>query len=209
VFSLSVLCRAFFKPRAFVLWYMTLEATKCVELFGRFLPMCFVIYIYLIFCVLCLNSLSPCHTEAVYLLPRPRFDNASVRVRLWRRTGTRTGFALSTPVSPVTIIPPLIHTHSFIYQRRCIMLFSQYFSFPCQYHSTIAPYSFIHLPPTLYNVFLPVLQVPLSLSFHHCSILIHLPPTLYNVFLPVLQFPLSVSFHHCSILIHSSTTDAV
>ena len=30
--------------------------------------------------------------------------------------------------------------------------------FPCQYHSTIAPYSSIHLPPTLYNVFLPVLQ---------------------------------------------------
>ena len=53
------------------------------------------------------------------------------------------------------------------------MFFSQYFSFPCQYHSTIAPYSFIHLPPTLYNVFLPVLQFPLSVSFHHCSILIH------------------------------------
>ena len=35
---------------------------------------------------------------------------------------------------------------------------SQYFSFPCQYHSTIAPYSFIHLPPTLYNVSLPLLQ---------------------------------------------------
>ena len=30
--------------------------------------------------------------------------------------------------------------------------------FPCQYHSTIAPHSFIHLPPTLYNVFLLVLQ---------------------------------------------------
>ena len=30
---------------------------------------------------------------------------------------------------------------------------------PCQNHSTIAPYSFIHLPPTLYNVFLPVLQL--------------------------------------------------
>jgi hypothetical protein len=30
--------------------------------------------------------------------------------------------------------------------------------FPCQYHSTIAPYSFIHQPHTLYNVFLPVLQ---------------------------------------------------
>jgi len=27
----------------------------------------------------------------------------------------------------------------------------------CQYHSTIAPYSFIHSPPTLYNVTLPVL----------------------------------------------------
>jgi len=151
------------------------------------------------------------------------------------------------------------------------MFFSQYFSFPCQYHSAIAPYSFIHLPPTLYNVFLPVLQFPLSVSFHHSSILIHpstthaicfspstsvfpcqhystiapysfihLPPTLYNVFFPALQFspvsiippllhthpfnyhprctmffsqyfsfPLSVSFHHCSILIHSSTTHAI
>ena len=35
---------------------------------------------------------------------------------------------------------------------------SQSLSFPCQYHSTIAPYSFIHLPLTLYNVFLLVLQ---------------------------------------------------
>jgi hypothetical protein len=47
---------------------------------------------------------------------------------------------------------------------------SQYFSFPCQYHSTNAAYSFIHLPPTLYNVSLPVLQFPLSVSFHQCSI---------------------------------------
>jgi hypothetical protein len=39
----------------------------------------------------------------------------------------------------------------------------------CQCHSTNAPYSFIHLPPTLYNVFLPVLQFPLSVSFHQCS----------------------------------------
>jgi len=51
------------------------------------------------------------------------------------------------------------------------MFFSQNFSFPCQYHSTIAPYSSIHLPPTLYHVFLPALQFPLSVSFHHCSIL--------------------------------------
>ena len=52
------------------------------------------------------------------------------------------------------------------------MFFSKYFSFPCQYHSTITPYPFIHLPPTLYNVFLPILQFPLSVSFHHHSLLI-------------------------------------
>ena len=91
-----------------------------------------------------------------------------------------TGFSPSTSVSPVSTIPPTLHTHSLIYHQRCIMFFSQYFSFPCQYHFTNAPYTFIDLPPTL-----------------------------YNVFLPVLQFPPSVSFHQCSILIHSSTTDAV
>jgi hypothetical protein len=51
-------------------------------------------------------------------------------------------YNVSVPVlqfSPVSIIPPMLHTHSFIYHRRCIMFFSQYFSFPCQYHSTIAP----------------------------------------------------------------------
>ena len=42
--------------------------------------------------------------------------------------------------------------------------------FPCQYHSTIAPYPFIHLPPTLYNVFLLLLQSPPVSTFHHCSV---------------------------------------
>ena len=82
--------------------------------------------------------------------------------------------------------------------------------FPCQYHSTNAAYPFIHVPPTLYNVFLPVLQF--SPVYHSTSApypYIHLPPTLYNVFLPVLQFSLSVSFHQCSIPIHSPTTHAV
>jgi hypothetical protein len=51
--------------------------------------------------------------------------------------------------------------------------------FPCHYHSTNAPYSFIHLPPTLYNVSLPVLQ------FSPVSII---PPMLHT---------------------HSPTTDAV
>ena len=89
------------------------------------------------------------------------------------QTGVGVGFYPSTSVSPVSIIPPFLYTHSFIYHPHYKIFFSQYFSFPCQYHSTIAPYSFIHLPPRLYNVFLPVLQFPLSVSFHHCSTLIH------------------------------------
>ena len=93
------------------------------------------------------------------------------------KSGTWTGLSASIRFSPVSIIPPLLHTHLSIYHPRCIMFFSQYFSFPCQYHSTIAPYSFTHLPPTLYNVFLPVLQFPLSVPFHDCSILIHSPTT--------------------------------
>ena len=76
-----------------------------------------------------------------------------------------------------------IATSSFVLQGRACGIcdgeygiaigFGIYWCLPCQYHSTIAPYSFIHLPPTLYNIFLPVLQFPLSVSFHHYSILIH------------------------------------
>ena len=68
--------------------------------------------------------------------------------------------------SPVSIIPPLLPFHPSTYHPCCIMFFSLYFSFPCQYHSTIAPCSFIHLPPTLYNVsftllhFSPVSIIP-------------------------------------------------
>jgi hypothetical protein len=102
---------------------------------------------------------------------RPYFDQVS----LWQDCLQVLQF------SPVSIIPPMLHTHSYTYNQRCIMFLSKYFSFPCQYHSTNAPYSFIHLPPTLYNVSLPVLQFPLSVSFHQCSTLIHLPPTLYNI----------------------------
>ena len=49
------------------------------------------------------------------------------------------GFLPAFQFSPVSIIPPLLHAHPSIYHPRCIMFFSQYFSFPCQYHSTIAP----------------------------------------------------------------------
>ena len=90
-----------------------------------------------------------------------------------RKSGTDRGFSPNNSVSPVSIITSILHNYSLIYHRRCIMFFSHYVSFPYQYHSTNAPYSFIHLPPTLYNVFLPALQFPLSVSFHQCSILIH------------------------------------
>jgi len=76
-------------------------------------------------------------------------------------------------ISPVSFIRPMLHTHSFTHNRSCTMFFSQYFSFPCQYHSTNAPYSFIHLPSTLYNVFLPVLQffpvriLSITIQNHH------------------------------------------
>jgi hypothetical protein len=72
-------------------------------------------------------------------------------------------------------------------------VFPQYFRFPCQYHSTNAPHSFIHLPPTLYNVSLQYFSFPCQ--YHSTNApysFTHLPPTLYNVSLPVLQFPLSI-----------------
>ena len=53
------------------------------------------------------------------------------------------GFFLQMVVPPVSIIQTMFHTHEFIYHPRCILFLSQYFSFP------------------------------LSVSFHHCSILIH------------------------------------
>ena len=97
------------------------------------------------------------------------------------QSGAGKSYPSSTSVSPVSTIPPLLHTHPSIYHPRCIMFFSQHFSFPCQYHSTIAPYPSIHLPPTLYNVSLPVLQFTLSVPFRHCSILIH-PSTTHAIY---------------------------
>jgi len=62
---------------------------------------------------------------------RSKIDPTSVNVGFGEEFGTGTGFTQSSP------------------------------AFPCQYHSTNAPYSFIHLPSTLYNIFLPALQFPL------------------------------------------------
>jgi len=104
-----------------------------------------------------------------------------------------------------------ILNHSSIYHQWCITFFSEYFSFPCQYHSTNAQYSFIHLPPNLHNVFSASpsgSSVSIILPMLHTHSFIY-PQTLHKVFLPLLQFPLSVSFHQCSILIHSSTIHGV
>ena len=104
----------------------------------------------------------------------------------------------------------MLHTHSFIYHRRYMMFFSKYFSFPCQYHSTNAPYTFIHLPSTLYDVFLPVLQVsPVSIippMLHTHSVIYHRCCIMF--YSKYFSFPLSVSFHQRSILIQSSITEA-
>jgi hypothetical protein len=74
--------------------------------------------------------------------------------------------------------------------------------FTCQYHSTNAPYPFIHLPPTLYNVFVPVLQFsPVSIIppiFHTHSYIYH--QRCIMLLSQYFSFPLSVSFHQCSIL---------
>ena len=78
-------------------------------------------------------------------------------------------------------------------------------------HSSFIELSSHPLPPTMYNVFLPVLQfspvstIPPLLNTH---------PSIYHprcimFFSQHFSFPLSVSFHHCSILIHPSTTHTV
>ena len=56
------------------------------------------------------------------------------------QSGTVTGSSPSTSVSPVSTIPPMLHTHSFTYHPRYVIFLSQDFSFP------------------------------LSVSFHQCSI---------------------------------------
>jgi len=94
--------------------------------------------------------------------------------------------------SPVSIISPLLHTHSYIYHPRCIMFFIPVLQFsPFSIIPPFSPYPFIHLPPTLYFFSLSTSVFPYQ---YHSTIapysFIHLPPTLNNFFLPVLQFSL-------------------
>ena len=79
---------------------------------------------------------------------KPGFNLRPIRVTLV--VDNVSLWQVSLPVfqfSPVSIIPPMFHTHSFTYHPHYIMFLSQYFSFP------------------------------LSVTFHQCSIPIHSPTT--------------------------------
>ena len=84
-------------------------------------------------------------------------------------------------------------------------------AFPCQYHSIKAQNQFTHLPPTLYNVSLPVLQFsPVSTippMLHTHSFTYH--PRYIMFLTQYFSFSLSVPFHQCSIPIHSPTTHTI
>jgi hypothetical protein len=52
---------------------------------------------------------------------RPGFDPRSVIARFYvNKTAVGKVFLPALQFSPVNIIPPMLHTHSFIYHRRCI-----------------------------------------------------------------------------------------
>jgi hypothetical protein len=63
---------------------------------------------------------------------------------------TDTGIPLSTTILgfPLSASFRHVHTHSLIYHRRCILFFSQYFSFTVSVSFCHAPYSFIHSSTT-------------------------------------------------------------
>jgi hypothetical protein len=58
--------------------------------------------------------------------------------------GTGTRYYPTASLSSFSIIPPLLHTHAFIYHTRCIMLLFQYSSFLLQYLSANALYSYLY-----------------------------------------------------------------
>ena len=171
------------------------------------------------------STISIYHPRCMFLSRHSRlplsvsFHHSTISIHL---QATLYVFTPALQSSPVSIIKTLLHTQSFIYHPCCKMFFSQYLRLPRQYHSTIALYTFIHLPPKVYcfspgiplfpfqyhstiapypfiyhpnciMIFSKYFNFHLSVSFDHCSISIHLPTTQYNVFLPALQFsPVSI-----------------
>ena len=93
--------------------------------------------------------------------------------------------------SPVSTIPPMLHTHSFIHHPRYIMFLSQYL-LQISPVSTIPP--LLHTHPSThhprYIMFLSqYFSFPLSVPFHQRSIPIHSPTThTIQCFSPVLEF---------------------
>ena len=63
----------------------------------------------------------------------------SLRTKRDNYSGTVTRFSPGTSVSPVSIIPSMLNTH--LTTTHAVSCFSTSTSFPCQYHSTNAPYS--------------------------------------------------------------------
>ena len=122
-------------------------------------------------------------------------------------------FPLSVPfhhcyISPVSTIPPLLHTHPSIYHSHCIMFFSQHFRFPLSvpfHHCYISPVS--TNPPLLHfscQYHSTIATFPLSVAFHHCytSPVSTIQPLLYfpcQYHSTIATFPLSVPFYYCYI----------
>ena len=83
-------------------------------------------------------------------------------------------FLQALQLSPVIIIPSLLHTHSSIYHPRRITYFSQYFSFPLSvsFHSSssqnllhavkLSPAISVRCTQPLFDVFISQLYVQLS-----------------------------------------------
>jgi hypothetical protein len=114
-------------------------------------------------------------------------------------------------LSAVSIIPPLLNTHSPNYHPSSIKFFSQYFCFLCQDYSTFALYTFVRLPHILNRIFLPVLHISPD---NIIPPMLHTHSSIYNTcfigfFSQCFSFRLSVSFHHCSTPIHPCSSHSV
>ena len=124
--------------------------------------------------------------------PRPgRFTPVKTGYRLYRRLcGPHGRSGRVRKMSPPLGFDPLIvqawrvaistELSRPLFRAKACQLSASTSVFPCQYHSTNAPYPSIHLPPTLYNVSLSVLQFsPVSIIPPLLHTDLHLSPTLH------------------------------
>ena len=120
-------------------WLVFITETECVYCAVR------IEYLYISQFKFLLQTMPFIKWSVAGLSPqKPGFDSWADSVRIVADKFTLVQVFLPVlQFSPVSIIPLMLHTHSFTYHPRYITFLSQYFSFP------------------------------LSVSFHHCSILIH------------------------------------